>query len=64
MKPKLHLLLFLFSSVSFLISLYQFIDGRIMEGILSVIYSAVFFAAGIYNKAGKNKEKSIEKKIL
>jgi len=49
-KQNLSILFFVFSFISLVISIYQFVDARILDGILSLIFSTVFFIGGIHNE--------------
>jgi len=46
---KMAVLLIVFGVVSLAIAIYQFIDDRLFYGMLSVVYSLVFFVGGRYN---------------
>ncbi len=41
-KSNLSTLMFTFSIISLLVAIYQFVDARIFDGILSIIFSIVF----------------------
>ncbi len=55
MKFKLSILLFVFSAVSLIIGIYQIVNGRTWELVLSMIYSLMFFIGGMIDKT-KNKK--------
>ena len=67
MNFLLPILLTLLSMVSLTIGIFQFIDGRTVESILSFIYSVVFFI-GIFKvgtfKKGNEMNKQYFKKFL
>ena len=44
------ILLYVFSAISFLIAIYQFIDSRPFDGALSIIFSICFLIGGLYNQ--------------
>ena len=43
-------LLFAFSIISLVIAVFQFVKGKTLETILSIIYSSLFFISGMMNK--------------
>lgn len=49
MKNKISYLLFLFGIISLSIGFYQIIESRIIDSLLSVVYSIVFFIGGFYS---------------
>jgi len=56
MKTKLHILLFSFAVISFAIAIFQFVDQRIWDAGLSLVYSLVFFIGGMMGRS-ENKKK-------
>ena len=55
-KGKLANLFFIFSLFALLISLYQFNDARVFDGLLSLLFSAVLLLGGLQKR--KNKKDS------
>lgn len=64
MKFNIPVLLFLFSAVSLLIGVFQFVNGEVWEPLLSLIYSLVFFAGGMISKPKKEKGKEMNSKYF
>ena len=56
MKSKMHILLFVFGFVSLGISVFQFVGGRTLEAILSIVYFSMFFAGGVVYRSKNKKE--------
>ena len=55
MKFRLSILLFVFSAVSLIIAVYQIVNGKTWELVLSLIYTLMFFIGGIVDIT-KNKK--------
>jgi hypothetical protein len=51
-KKTLSVLLFACSALSMAIAVYQLMDSRLAEGILSVMFSLVFLVGGVANRRG------------
>jgi len=49
-RNRLIILLYVLSGVSFLIAIYQFVDGRPFDGVLSLIFIVCFLIGGLYNR--------------
>ena len=48
-RIHLSIMLYMFSIISLIISIYQFLDNRIFNGALSLIFFSVFLTGGIHN---------------
>ena len=49
-RNRLIILLYVLGGISFLIAIYQFVDGRPFDGALSIIFSICFLIGGLYNQ--------------
>ena len=54
-KNTVSVMLFVCSAASLAIAIYQLMDSRFAEGILSVVFSSVFLVGGIANRNGSGR---------
>ncbi|MCE7993301.1 MAG: hypothetical protein HEP71_15045 [Roseivirga sp.] len=46
----LYRIYYLLGFLALLISLYQFVDGRWIDGLLSLVFTMIFLGAGLYRQ--------------